>query len=81
MIREILTLDVDATPTQYYITFAKERREFGFQPTFQHKAAPSFMIFVSDGKLLSNDLVSGKLLAQAKEKVKEILESNLFDQF
>jgi hypothetical protein len=39
MIREILTLVVDNVPTQYYIDFEKDRKQFNFQPTLTHKTA------------------------------------------
>jgi hypothetical protein len=79
MFREILTLVVDNIPTQYYINFGKERREFSFQPTLKNRAAPSFMIIV-EGDQLVTELADEKIAKQAKEKVSEILGSRLFDK-
>lgn len=81
MIREILTLKLDHAPVQYYISFDKERKQFQFQPTLQNKAAPSFTIHVEDGELVCRDGVESSLLQQAREKVKEILDNNVFDHF
>ncbi len=81
MIRDILTLIVDKKPTQYYINFEKERKRFAFQPTLNNKTAPAFVIVVEKGKLITEGLADDNLEKQAKEKIKEILSNNIFDQF
>jgi hypothetical protein len=80
MIREILTLVVDGVPTQYYIDFEKDRKQFNFQPTLAHKASPSFKIIVRYGELIEVDEVEPLLIEQAKEKIREILNNPIFDQ-
>ena len=81
MIREILTLVVDNIPTQYYINFKKDRKQFSFQPTLKNKTAPAFVILVENNELTISDMVDEGIAAQAKEKVKEILANSIFDQF
>jgi hypothetical protein len=79
MIREILTLVVDNIPTQYYIDFDKDRKQFNFRPTLSHKAAPSFKIIERYGELLEVEEIDASLLEQAKEKIREILNNPIFD--
>jgi hypothetical protein len=81
MIQEILTLQVENLPTQYYINFKKDRKKFLFQPTLKNKSAPSFIIMVKENELIVEDLQDNKIAEQAKEKVKEILTNNIFDNF
>ena len=81
MIREILTLTVDNHPTQYYINFSKERTLFNFQPTLKNRSAPTFAVIVKGNELQIPEPVEPALAAQAKEKVKEILDNLIFDQF
>ena len=81
MIREILTLVVDNVPTQYYIEFKKTRKQFNFQPTLASNTAPSFKIVERYGELIELDELDPSLLQQAKEKIKEILNNPIFDQF
>jgi hypothetical protein len=81
MIREILTLVVDNVPTQYYIDFEKDRKQFNFQPTLTHKTAPSFRIIERYGELIEIEEVDPSLIRQAKEKIREILNNLIFDQF
>lgn len=81
MIREILTLLVDNIPTQYYIDFQKDRKQFTFQPTLSSKAAPSFVVLVKDDELVASEEVDISILVQAKEKIKEIINNPIFDQF
>jgi hypothetical protein len=81
MIREILTLIVEHIPTQYYIKFSKERTAFQFQPTLKNKAAPSFKIVVHGDQLEIPDNIDPELGEQAKGKVREILNNDLFDRF
>jgi hypothetical protein len=81
MIREILTLVVDNIPTQYYIDFEKDRKQFNFHPTLSHKMAPSFRIIVRYGELIEVEEIDPHLLEQAKQKIREILNNPIFDQF
>jgi len=81
MIREILTLVVNKIPTQYYIEFEKDRKQFNFQPTLANKAAPSFRVIERYGELIEVDEVDPSVLSQAKDKIKEILDNPIFDQF
>jgi hypothetical protein len=81
MIREILTLVVDDIPTQYYIEFEKERKQFNFQPTLANKTAPSFRIIERYGELIEVEEIDPFVLQQAKEKIREILDNPIFDQF
>jgi len=81
MIREILTLIVDNISTQYYINFEKERTVFNFQPTLKNKSAPVFMVIVNGDELQIPEAIDGDLANQAKEKVKEILDNMIFDQY
>lgn len=80
MIREILTLVVDKVPTQYYIDFEKDRKQFNFKPTLANKTAPSFRIIERYGELIEIENVDVALLDQAKEKIREILNNPIFDQ-
>jgi hypothetical protein len=79
MIREILTLVVDKIPTQYYIDFDRDRKQFNFQPTLSHKTAPSFRIIERYGELIEVEEIDVALLDQAKEKIREILNNPIFD--
>jgi hypothetical protein len=81
MIREILTLVVDNVPTQYYIDFEKDRKQFNFQPTLTNKAAPSFRIIERYGELIEIEEIDPLVIEQAKEKIREILNNPIFDQF
>jgi hypothetical protein len=81
MIREILTLVVDNVPTQYYIDFEKDRKQFNFQPTLTNKTAPSFRIIERYGELIEVEEVDQFIVEQAKEKIKEILNNPIFNQF
>ena len=80
MIREILTLVVNKLPTQYYIEFEKDRKQFNFQPTLANKTAPSFRIIERYGELIEVKEIDADLFEQAKEKIKEILDNPIFDQ-
>lgn len=80
MIREILTLVVDKTPTHYYIYFEKDRKQFNFQPTLANKTAPSFKIIERYGELIKVEDIDQELLDQAIEKIKDILNNPIFDQ-
>ena len=79
--REILTLLVDNINTRYYIQFEKDRKRFIFQPTLKNRAAPSFTILVEQDELITRDSIQPALLQQARDKVKEILTSSMFDKF
>jgi len=81
MIREILTLVVDNVPTQYYIDFEKNRKQFNFQPTLANNSAPSFRIIERYGELIEIEEVDPFIIEQAKEKIREILNNPIFDQF
>lgn len=81
MIREILTLVVDNVPTQYYIDFEKDRKQFNFQPTLTNKTAPSFRIIERYGELIEIEEIDPFVIEQAKEKIREILNNPIFDQF
>jgi hypothetical protein len=81
MIREILTLVVDSIPTQYYIDFGKDRKQFNFKPTLANKTAPSFRIIERYGELIELEEMDASISEQAKEKIKEILNNPIFDQF
>ena len=81
MLREFLTLFVDAIPTQYYLHFEKNRKHFIFRPTLRNDAAPVFEIFVENDDLVIKGDVDESLEHQAKEKVREILNNRIFDQF
>ncbi|MGZ3880942.1 MAG: hypothetical protein ACXVBF_06375 [Flavisolibacter sp.] len=80
MIREILTLVVDKLPTQYYIEFEKDRKQFNFQPTLTNKSAPSFRVVERYGELIELDKMDPDLFEQAKEKIREILDNPIFGQ-
>ena len=80
MIREILTLVVDKVPTQYYIDFEKDRKQFNFQPTLTNKNAPTFRIIERYGELIEIEEIDPLLIRQAKEKIREILNNPIFDQ-
>jgi len=79
MIREILTLVVDNVPTQYYIDFEKDRKQFNFQPTLSNKLAPSFRIIERYGELIEIEEIDSSVLEQAKEKIRDILNDPIFD--
>ena len=81
MIREILTLVVDKVPTQYYIDFEKDRKQFNFQPTLTNKNAPTFRIIERYGELIEIEEIDPLVIMQAKEKIREILNNPIFDQF
>jgi hypothetical protein len=81
MIREILTLVVDDMPTQYYIEFEKDRKQFNFQPTLANKAAPSFRVIERYGELIEVEETDSSIVEQAKDKIREILNNPIFDQF
>lgn len=81
MIREILTLFVDNAPVQYYISFDRDRKRFNFQPTLQNKNAPYFEILIEGKTLITSIKMEASLEQQAKEKVNEILNNEIFDQF
>jgi hypothetical protein len=81
MIREILTLVVDKVPTQYYIDFEKDRKQFNFQPTLTNKNAPTFRIIERYGELIEIEEIDPLVIMQAKEKIREILDNPIFDQF
>lgn len=80
MIREILTLMVGKVPTQYYIEFEKDRKQFNFQPTLTNKTAPSFRVIERYGELIEVEEIDPALSEQAKEKIREILNNPIFDQ-
>lgn len=80
MLREILTLYSEGISLQYYIMFEKNRTWFSFQPTFKNKAAPAFIIHVQDGSMSVEGTISPALEKGAKEKVREILSNQIFDQ-
>lgn len=79
MLREILTLHIDGIPMSYYIRFSKERTNFTFSPTLQHRSAPEFVIHVDEKEILPSSGIPQDLHDQASEKIKEILENSLFD--
>ena len=81
MIREILTLVVDDMPTQYYIEFEKDRKQFNFQPTLANKTAPSFRVIERYGELIEVEETDSSIVEQAKDKIREILNNPIFDQF
>jgi len=80
MIREILTLTVERIPTQYYIEFEKDRKQFNFQPTLTNKSAPSFRIVERYGELIELEEIEPELLKEAKEKIREIIDNPIFGQ-
>jgi len=80
MIREILTLQLDGVPIQYYVRFSKERNSFRFYPTLSGKSAPSFSITVIEEELLAEDGIEKALQEQAKKKVLEILNDAVYDR-
>jgi len=81
MLREFLTLFVETIPTQYYLHFEKDRKHFIFRPTLRNDSAPFFEIFVENNELIIKGDVDESLGHQAKEKVNEILNNRIFDQF
>jgi hypothetical protein len=81
MLREILTLIVDKVPTQYYINFQSDRKEFVFQPTLNNKTAPAFTVIANEQELRIPQQIDERLQEQAKDKVREILSNEIFDQF
>ncbi len=81
MIREILTLAVNDVPIQYYIDFEKDRKQFNFQPTLSNSSAPAFRVIERYGELIEVEETDPKILEQAKEKIREILNNPIFDQF
>ena len=81
MIKEILTLLIDIVPTQYYIDFERDRKQFNFHPALSNKTAPSFRIIERYGELIEIEEIDPYLAKQAKEKIREILNNPNFDQF
>lgn len=81
MIREILTLMIDDLPTQYYIEFEKDQKQFSFQPAIFNKAAPSFKIIERFGELIEIEEIDFSIAEQAKEKIKQILNNPFTGRF
>lgn len=81
MLKEILTLNSEDGLIQYYVLFDRERRHFSFQPGFKNKNAPSFVIHVRQGELAVEGDINPVLENAAKEKIRDILSSMMFDQF
>jgi hypothetical protein len=81
MLKEILTLDSEIGPLQYYVLFGRERRHFSFQPTFKNRQASPFVIHVRNDEMVVEGEVDEVLNNAAREKVKDILSSMMFDQF
>lgn len=80
MFREILTLVVDNVPTQYYIDFERDRKQFNFQPTLTNSTAPPFRIIMRYGELIELENIDPNLIQQARKKIREILDNPIFDQ-
>jgi len=81
MIREILTLIVNKTPTQYYIDFDRDRKQFTLHPALITNSAPSFRIIERYGELIEVEEIDPEIIQQAKEKIKEIMRDSSLDRF
>ncbi len=80
MFKEILTLQAEEGPLQYYLLFEKEGRRFIFDPTFKNKSAPVFVILVEDDVLYTEGKISHQLEMQAQEHVRGLLTSGFLDR-
>ena len=81
MLREIFTLVVDRIPTPYYIKFEKDRKKFQFQATLKNKAAPTFVVMLSDNDFITEPYIDEVIAKQAKQKVRELVNDKIFDRF
>jgi len=73
MAREILTLFVNNIPTQYYIDFEPDRKQFTLQPAPGNNSGPSFRIIERYGELIEIEEIDSDIIQQAKKKITEIL--------
>ena len=81
MIRKILTLVIHNVPTQYYVDFEKDRKQFNLQPRLDNERAPSFRIIERYGELIEIEEIDSYIIEQAKEKIRKILSNPDRDQF
>jgi hypothetical protein len=79
MTRKILTLFINNVPTQYYIDFEKDRKQFNLQPVLSGASAPSFRIIERYGVLIEVEETDPELIEQAKQKITEILSDPKVD--
>jgi len=79
MTRKILTLFINNVPTQYYIDFEKDRKQFKLHPVLSGASAPSFRIIERYGVLIEVEEIDPELIEQAKQKITEILSDPSFD--
>ena len=80
MLREIFILVVDKVPTPYYIQFEKERRKFHFQASLKNKTAPAFVVILDDGDMTIEPYVDEFIAKQAEQKVRELVNDEIFDR-
>lgn len=73
MIRKILTLVIDNVPTQYYVDFEKDRKQFNLQPTLDNETAPSFRIIERYGELIEIEEIDSYIIDQAKERIRKLI--------
>jgi hypothetical protein len=78
MTKEICTLNFEAVPLTYYITFDKSLSSFSFSPGIGNQFAPSFTIHVDEKELFTNDRVPDSIWEEAKQKVNLILTTGFY---
>jgi hypothetical protein len=80
MLREIFILVVEKVPTPYYIRFGKDRKRFHFQASLKNKMAPSFVVIIDDDAIITEPMVHEVILKQAEQKVRELVNDEIFDR-
>jgi hypothetical protein len=81
MLREIFILDIDRIPTPYYIRFGKDRKSFQFQASLKNRSAPSFVMIIRDENFITEPQVDERIVKQAEQKVRELVNDSIFDRF
>jgi len=74
MTREILTLIVNETPTEYFVDFEQDRKQFTLHPAQSTNSAPSFRIIERYGELIELEEIDPDIIQQAKKKLREIMK-------
>ena len=81
MATEILTLLVNNVPTQYYVDFEHDRKQFNLHPAPGDSSAPSFRIIERYGELIEIEEIDPDIIQQAKKIIEEILRKPNRDSF